>query len=72
MYLRIARRRSGVAVVGRRGINWTDALLRLTGSAGEEAGSWNVEACSFTPPKLRKCADKAENMKLLIRCLAGL
>ena len=25
-----------------------------------------------TPPKLRKCADKAENMKLLIRCLAGL
>jgi len=37
VYLRIARRRSGV-VVGRRGINWTGALLRLTGSAGEEAG----------------------------------
>ena len=38
VYPRIARRRSGVAVVGRRGINWTGALLRLTGSAGEEAG----------------------------------
>ena len=50
----------------------TCALSRLTEPAGEEAGQWSVEACIYrTPPKLRNCADKAENMKFLIRCLAG-